>query len=192
MKKVKTSNVQAIFKTPKVRFISFMVTTVIFGTSVLWLFLAAKNGQLPFSEAWQNLKHFGMFLLPFLISIAVSELYTGFFIIKDHFIDIWYLALAVIIIPVFGNIPDIHIFIQQYIEVDAKTISVYSFAIPLGIIYFLSVLFILFKFKYTPPPEPTISDEEHRRMMKEKYEMFVDPPKPKEEETDAFGRPRPY
>lgn len=90
---------------------------------------------------------------------------------------------------------------------DKQEISVFGLSIPTTVIYIvmyaLSVLITYLvgllaiwvaedENPKSSSSKPVISDEEHRKMMRDKYEMFVAPPAPKEEETDAYGRPRPF
>lgn len=190
MKKWNTQSIRDRLATKKMRRISFLITTVIFAAGAFWLFWTYRNGQRITAEnGWKSWLNLLVFVLPFLISVAVSEWYQGFFMTKNDYIEIWKPALGVIAIPVIGHLPHVNEVLALLLEMDAATLAVWEYAIPLAIIYLLAVPFILFKFRYTPPPEPTISDEEHRKMLREKYEMFVEAPPPQEEETDAYGRP---
>ena len=190
MKPSKKHSIKERLTTKKMRWIAFGITTAIFGLSALWLFLTAQNNQLiTYTDGWRSWLHLLVFVLPFLISIAVSEWYQGFFLTKNDVIEIWKLTLGAIAIPVIGHLPDVNTVLASLCNVDAAVLAMWEYAIPLAFIYLLSIPFILFKFKYTPPPEPVISNEEHRRMLQEKYEMFVEAPPPQEEDTDAYGRP---
>ena len=190
MKKWNTQSIRDRLATKKMRWIAFGITTAIFGLSALWLFLTGQNNQLiTYDAGWESWLNLLVFVLPLLISIAVSEWYQGFFLTKNDVIEIWKLTLGAIAIPVIGHLPDVNTALAAICDIDAAVLAMWEYAIPLAFIYLLSIPFILFKFKYTPPPEPVISDEEHRRMLREKYEMFVEAPPPPEVDTDAYGRP---
>lgn len=92
---------------------------------------------------------------------------------------------------VIGNRQEINVI---GLSIPITAIYILMYALSLIITYLVGLLAIFVAEDENPKStkQTTISDEEHRRMLKEKYEMFVEPPVQKNEDVDPFGRPRPY